>query len=149
MFGPVTEEAAESTLHAAWDAGIRYFDTAPLYGTALSEHRFGKAMRAYPRDQFVLSTKVGRLLRPNPASEGNFGPFVGGLPFDVVHDYGADAALRAVDDSLQRLGMAQHGRPRHARRSHVAAEVGLENPAEPDGAASCATMNSASTSLTP
>jgi len=107
MFGPVSEEASERTIHAAWDAGIRYFDTAPLYGTGLSEHRFGRALRGYPRDQFVLSTKVGRLLRPNPASDGNFGPFVDGLPFDVVHDYGADATMRAVEDSLQRLGLAQ------------------------------------------
>jgi D-threo-aldose 1-dehydrogenase len=107
MFGSVDEDAAIGTLRVAWDEGIRYFDTAPLYGTGLSEHRFGRALRAYPRDEFVLSTKVGRLLKPNPSSKGDFGPFIGGLPFDVVHDYSADATMRAVEDSLQRLGMAR------------------------------------------
>jgi aryl-alcohol dehydrogenase-like predicted oxidoreductase len=57
MFGRVHEDAAIGTLRVAWDEGIRYFDTAPLYGTGLSEHRFGRALRAYPRDEFVLSTK--------------------------------------------------------------------------------------------
>ena len=57
MFGCVDEDAAIGTLRVAWDEGIRYFDTAPLYGTGLSEHRFGRALRAYPRDEFVLSTK--------------------------------------------------------------------------------------------
>lgn len=107
MFRPVTEGQAEETLRAAWDAGIRYFDTAPVYGTGLSEHRFGNALRGRQRDEFVLSSKVGRILRPNPASDGNFGPFLSGLPFDVEYDYSADGARRSIEDSLQRLGMAR------------------------------------------
>ncbi|MGF6492133.1 D-threo-aldose 1-dehydrogenase [Luteibacter sp. 621] len=107
MFRAVTEAQAEETLHAAWNAGIRYFDTAPVYGTGLSEHRFGHALRSRPRDEFVLSTKVGRMLRANPGSDGNVGPFVGGLPFDVAYDYSADGAKRSVEDSLQRLGMSR------------------------------------------
>lgn len=107
MFRTVSEAQAEETLHAAWEAGIRYFDTAPVYGTGLSEHRFGHALRTRPRDEFVLSTKVGRMLRPNPASSGDFGPFLSGLPFDVEYDYSADGARRSVEDSLQRLGLSR------------------------------------------
>ncbi|UPG92717.1 aldo/keto reductase [Luteibacter aegosomatissinici] len=106
MFRTVSEAQAEETLHTAWESGIRYFDTAPVYGTGLSEHRFGHALRMRPRGEFVLSTKVGRMLLPNPSSDGNFGPFVSGLPFDVEYDYSYDAAKRSIDDSLQRLGLS-------------------------------------------
>ena len=68
MFEEVTDEQAEATLGAAWDAGVRYFDTAPHYGPGISEHRFGHALRDRPRDAFVLSTKVGRLLRADAGS---------------------------------------------------------------------------------
>ncbi len=104
MFAQVDDAAAHATLDAAWQEGIRYFDTAPHYGSGLSEHRFGDALRDRPRDGFVLSTKVGRLLRPDAARPEN-PPFVHGLPFRVAVDYSYDAALRSVDDSLQRLGM--------------------------------------------
>lgn len=107
MFRAVSEAQAEETLHAAWNAGIRYFDTAPVYGTGLSEHRFGHALRSRVRDEFVLSTKVGRMLHANASSDGNVGPFVGGLPFDVTYDYSADGAKRSIEDSLQRLGMSR------------------------------------------
>jgi D-threo-aldose 1-dehydrogenase len=90
-------------MHYAWSRGLRYFDTAPYYGTGLSEHRFGAALRHYPRDEFLLSTKVGRMLRPNrTASRSN-----DQLPFDVVYDYGYDAVMRSIEDSLQRLGLAR------------------------------------------
>src|SRR5215203_1581002 len=98
---------AEATLAAAWDAGIRYFDTAPHYGPGISEHRFGHALRGRPRDDFVLSTKVGRLLRADASKGGKHGPFVQGLPFRVDYDYTADGARRSIEDSLQRLGMAR------------------------------------------
>ena len=104
MFAQVDEAAAHATLDAAWEEGIRYFDTAPHYGSGLSEHRFGEALRDRPRDGFVLSTKIGRLLRPDAARPEN-PPFVHGLPFRVEVDYSYDAALRSVDDSLQRLGL--------------------------------------------
>jgi D-threo-aldose 1-dehydrogenase len=107
MFAEVTDDEAGATLTAAWDTGIRYFDTAPQYGPGLSEHRFGHVLRSYPRDEFVLSTKVGRLLRADASKGGKFGPFVAGLPFRVDYDYSADGVRRSIEDSLQRLGMAR------------------------------------------
>ena len=106
MFDVVDEETAEAALVAAWDSGVRYFDTAPHYGSGLSEHRFGTVLRRYPREAFVLSTKVGRLLRPDPSRPEN-PPFVEGLPFRVEPDYSYDATMRSIEDSYQRLGLAQ------------------------------------------
>ncbi|WP_207481061.1 aldo/keto reductase [Arenibaculum pallidiluteum] len=107
MFAPVDEETAQGALAAAWDSGVRYFDTAPHYGSGLSEHRFGQALRARERDDFVLSTKVGRLLLPDESQPEN-PPFVkSGMPFRPVYDYSADGARRSIEDSLQRLGLAR------------------------------------------
>lgn len=106
MFETVDEATAGDALRAAWDSGVRYFDTAPHYGSGLSEHRFGAVLRDYPRDDFVLSTKVGRLLRPDSSRPEN-PPFRHGLPFRVVPDYGYDATRRSIEDSLQRLGLAR------------------------------------------
>lgn len=104
MYHTTSDEAVRATVDAAWDAGIRYFDTAPHYGAGLSEHRFGSALRNRPRDAYTLSTKVGRLLVP--ASTGEIAaPFVSALPFRRVLDYTADGARRAVEDSLQRLAL--------------------------------------------
>lgn len=107
MFELVSETDATATLEAAWDAGIRYFDTAPEYGPGISEHRFGQVLRNKPRDEFVLSTKVGRLLRADASKGGQHGPFVAGLPFRVDYDYTADGVRRSIEDSLQRLGLAR------------------------------------------
>jgi D-threo-aldose 1-dehydrogenase len=106
LFEPAAEDQAHATLAAAWDAGIRYFDTAPWYGRGLSEHRVGRFLRDRPRAEFVLSTKVGRVLRA-PANVDTFdrAPWTGGLPFEVVFDYGYDGIMRAYEDSLQRLGL--------------------------------------------
>ncbi len=104
MFAAVDEATARGALEAAWAGGIRYFDTAPHYGSGLSEHRFGEVLRDRPREEFVLSTKVGRLLRPDAARPEN-PPFVHGLPFRVALDYSYDGALRSIEDSLQRLGL--------------------------------------------
>jgi D-threo-aldose 1-dehydrogenase len=106
MFDVVDEDTAEAALTAAWDSDVRYFDTAPHYGSGLSEHRFGHVLRRYPREAFVLSTKVGRLLRPDSSRPEN-APFVDGLPFRVESDYSYDATMRSIEDSLQRLGLAQ------------------------------------------
>lgn len=106
MFDVVDEETAETALVAAWDSGVRYFDTAPHYGSGLSEHRFGTVLRRYPREAFVLSTKVGRLLRRDPSRPEN-PPFKQGLPFRVAPDYSYDATMRSIEDSYQRLGLAQ------------------------------------------
>jgi len=104
----VTEAQAQATLDAAWDAGLRYFDTAPWYGRGVSELRVGRLLREKPPDQFVISSKVGRILR-SPANMAAFdgSPWHGGGPFEVQFDYSYDGILRACDDSLQRLGLAR------------------------------------------
>jgi D-threo-aldose 1-dehydrogenase len=102
-----SDEEAAAGLAAAWDRGIRYFDTAPHYGLGLSERRVGAALRDRPRDQFVLSTKVGRLLAPNPAPTGSDLATDGfDVPDDLrrVRDYSADGVRRSLDASLDRLG---------------------------------------------
>lgn len=108
-FGNLLQEAHEPDLHkavgTALEAGIRYFDTAPFYGHGLAEHRTGETLRTVARDRFALSTKVGRLLKPN-ASAATQGPFARILPFEVVHDYSYDGAMRSLENSLQRLGLA-------------------------------------------
>jgi D-threo-aldose 1-dehydrogenase len=97
------EAESHALFDHAWSRGFRYFDTAPFYGRGLSEHRYGASLRRRPRDEFLLSTKVGRLLRPNPSVP----PSPSALPFDVVHDYGYDGVMRSIEDSLQRLGLAR------------------------------------------
>src|SRR6187397_1322448 len=101
LYAPIGEEAADATLDAAWDAGLRVFDTAPLYGFGLSEERFGRALAARPRDEFILSTKVGRLLRECGPSEV---PHVGfhdtpQRTFDF--DYSHDGVRRSHEASLK------------------------------------------------
>src|SRR3978361_2093794 len=103
MFERVSAADATATLEAAWDAGIRYFDTAPEYGPGISEHRVGEFLRNKPRDEFVLSTKVGRLLGAEAGKGGSPGPLAPGLPFRVDYDYSADGVRRSIEDSLQRL----------------------------------------------
>ena len=100
------EHTAEATLVAAYEAGIRYFDTAPWYGTGKSEHRFGHVLRTKPRDSYALSTKVGRVLvRPEEPTAFSQERWAGGLPFVVRFDYTYDGVRRAYEDSLQRLGV--------------------------------------------
>jgi D-threo-aldose 1-dehydrogenase len=106
MFGVVDDQTAEAAVGAAWDCGIRYFDTAPHYGSGLSEHRFGHVLRRQERDAFVLSTKVGRLLVPDESRPEN-PPFKSGWPFRPVYDYSADGARRSIEDNLQRMGLAR------------------------------------------
>ncbi|MFC4166009.1 aldo/keto reductase [Teichococcus aestuarii] len=106
MFDRVDEATAEASLEAAWESGIRYYDTAPHYGAGLSEHRFGAVLREKPRDDYVLSTKVGRLLVPSVEPEIGE-PFVSGLMFRRQVDYSAAAARRSVEDSLQRMAVGR------------------------------------------
>jgi D-threo-aldose 1-dehydrogenase len=101
-----SNEAAHELLQAAWDSGIRYFDTAPMYGAGLSERRVGDFLRDKPRDEYVLSTKVGRMLVPDrehalKASGGDRRA----MPFRYVFDYTFDAIMRSHELSLQRLGL--------------------------------------------
>jgi len=106
LYGPVDEPVARATLEAAWDAGVRYYDTAPWYGRGLSEHRVGGFLRTIPRSEFRISTKVGRTLH-RPADPRSFdrGPWVGGLNFEVKFDYSYDGIMRSYEQALQRLAL--------------------------------------------
>ncbi|MFD8385423.1 aldo/keto reductase [Streptomyces sp. NPDC059679] len=99
LFTPVGDEQAYATVDAAWDAGIRYFDTAPHYGAGLAERRLGRALRTRARDSYVLSTKVGRLLEPpEPGRDGR-------PVHRRVWDFSAAGVRRSIEDSLSRLGL--------------------------------------------
>ena len=106
LFVRVDEATAAATLQAAWDAGIRYYDTAPYYGRGLAEIRCGRFLDTKPRSEFVLSSKVGRWFFP-PAKPDAFQtePWAGGLHFDHVHDYSYDGIMRSYEQSQMRLGM--------------------------------------------
>ena len=93
---------ARATVAAAWEAGIRWFDTAPLYGHGLSEERLGAALRGRERRDFVLASKVGRLLRPGVDPQTVFAEVP---PLRPVFDFSYDGALRSLDESLSRLGL--------------------------------------------
>ena len=108
LFRPLPDEAARASLAAAETAGFGYYDTAPFYGFGLSERRLGDALRA--RRNIVLSTKVGRLLKPVPGPvdqtvvrHGYATP----MPFEPVYDYSYDAVMRSYEASLQRLGLSR------------------------------------------
>lgn len=107
LFRAVTEADAQSVLAAALADGCRSFDTAPHYGNGLSEQRFGQALRALPRERFVLSSKVGRVLRPDADAARAQNGYVDVLPFTQRWDYSAAGTRRSVEDSLQRLGLAR------------------------------------------
>jgi len=102
----VTRAEAEAIVRAAWDSGVRYVDTAPYYGLGHAERAVGDALRAEPRDDWVLSTKVGRLLRPHLAPDDGGAPHHA-MPFDPVYDYSHDGIMRSFEDSRQRLGLAR------------------------------------------
>ncbi len=106
LFESIGEDRAQQTLQAAWDAGARFFDTAPFYGYGKSEHRVGHFLRQQPRREFVVSTKVGRVLRP-AGDPDSFDPGIwsGGLPFEFAVDFTYGGIMRSFEDSLQRLGL--------------------------------------------
>ena len=106
LFAEVGEANARQVLQAAWDAGVRYFDTSPFYGHGKSEHRLGEFLRGWPREQFVVSTKVGRVLRPTAdRSRLSNEYWRAPLPFTLHFDYSYDGIMRSYEDSLQRLGL--------------------------------------------
>jgi len=107
LYARVSDLGASATVRAARDGGIRYFDTAPHYGNGLAEHRLGTALRDAPREGYMLSTKVGRLLVPDDAAPVEQNSYVGVLPFVQRYDYGYEGTLRSIEDSLQRLGVAR------------------------------------------
>ena len=102
-----TDEASVDAVRAAWSRGIRYFDTAPHYGIGLSERRLGAALLEFPRDQYVLSSKVGRALVPTPERAGEMDGhgFVTPAVFRREWDFSRDGIRRSVDESLERLGL--------------------------------------------
>jgi D-threo-aldose 1-dehydrogenase len=105
FYAKLPEEEALATVSAAYAHGIRLFDTAPLYGQGLSEHRFGHVLRRLPQHDFVLCTKVGRYLLPEVPERVDHSWFKGGLNMRPVVDYSYDGTMRAVDQSFQRLGI--------------------------------------------
>ena len=106
LYGKVEEADVKATLDAAWDAGIRFYDTAPWYGRGLSEHRLGHYLRSRPRGEFKLTTKVGRtLFRPKDPANFDRSPWAGGLNFEVDFDYTYDGVMRSYAQALQRLAI--------------------------------------------
>jgi len=108
LYREVSDDECNAAVAEAWHAGMRYVDTAPYYGFGLSERRVGNILRTKPRSDFVVSTKVGRLLRPDyevRGSEMRHG-FCSPMPFSPEYDYSYDGVLRSFEDSLQRLGLA-------------------------------------------
>jgi D-threo-aldose 1-dehydrogenase len=106
LFSPVGDAEAEATIERAWALGIRHFDTAPLYGFGLAETRLGRFLKTQPRDSFVLSTKVGRLLRRVEGdSPGADRHYKGTPPERPVFDFSYDGVMRSVEESLARLGL--------------------------------------------
>ena len=109
MFRNIPEEEALATVDAAWEHGVRYFDTAPFYGAGMAEIRLGNALAKRRRDDYVLSSKVGRVILDeleDPATRDlgeKGGLFEFGRPNKMINDYSADATLRSIEDSLQRL----------------------------------------------
>ncbi|HEY2617987.1 MAG TPA: aldo/keto reductase [Acetobacteraceae bacterium] len=133
----LTNDERLKLVDAAWNAGVRYVDTAPFYGVGAAERAAGDALRDKPRDEWALSTKVGRLLRAHDSggrtTDGRLAP----LPFEVTYDYSYDGIMRSMEDSFQRLGLAkidillvhdigvyQHGAEANAAHMKVLRESG-------------------------
>ncbi|AYL34562.1 MULTISPECIES: aldo/keto reductase [Streptomyces] len=107
LFTPVTDDEAAEAVDTAWEAGVRYFDTAPHYGLGLSERRLGAALRARPRHEYAVSTKVGRILEPVPSATGD--DLAHGFAVPATHrrrwDFSARGVRRSIEESLRRLGL--------------------------------------------
>lgn len=107
LYTPITDQEARAAIDAAWEAGVRYFDTAPHYGIGLSERRLGEALRAHPREAYTLSTKVGRLLEAVERPVGD--DLAHGFAVPATHrriwDFSADGIRRSLEASLARLGL--------------------------------------------
>ena len=101
LFEPVDDDEARATVETAWARGVRFFDTAPFYGSGLAERRLGAVLRDRPRAAFVVSTKVGRLIRPGEPDPS----FPGADPLGAFFDFSYDGAFRSLEESLGRLGL--------------------------------------------
>ncbi len=105
IFREIDEETSHAMIQRAWDAGVRFYDTAPMYGHGLSELRTGYSLRWKNRDDFVLSSKVGRILKPAARADIDYAPWTNGGRFTMHFDYSYDGTMRAFEDSLQRLNL--------------------------------------------
>lgn len=105
IFAEIDEETSTAMFETSWQAGVRFYDTAPMYGHGLSEIRTGQALRWKQRDDFVLASKVGRVLHPAKRSSINFTPWVNAAPFAIEFDYSYDGTMRSFEDSLQRMAL--------------------------------------------
>jgi D-threo-aldose 1-dehydrogenase len=104
-FGVVTDKDAYATIEAAWNAGVRYYDMAPWYGLGLAERRYGNFLHNKNRSEYVVSSKVGKLLKASKTAKNReYFPF-SPSPNDVIYDYTASGVRRSIEDSLQRLGI--------------------------------------------
>jgi len=104
-FAVVTDKDAYATIEAAWNAGVRYYDMAPWYGLGLAERRYGSFLHDKSRSDFVISSKVGKLLKASKTAKNKeYFPF-SPSPNDVVYDYSGSGVRRSIEDSLQRLGV--------------------------------------------
>ncbi|MFN0115271.1 MAG: aldo/keto reductase [Paracoccaceae bacterium] len=105
IFREIDEATSDAMFRRAWDAGVRFYDTAPMYGHGLAELRTGQSLRWRKRDDFALATKVGRVLKPARRADIDFAPWVNAAPFTIQFDYSYDGTMRSVEDSLQRLAL--------------------------------------------
>jgi len=101
----IDEETSEAMFQSSWNAGVRFYDTAPMYGHGLSELRTGQSLRWKNRDDFVLASKVGRVLTPAKRSDIDFAPWVNAASFTMDFDYTYDGTMRSFEDSLQRTAL--------------------------------------------
>jgi D-threo-aldose 1-dehydrogenase len=138
LYNRVSGDMAKLTLDAAWTAGVRFFDTSPYYGRGLAEHRLGSCLIDKPRDEFVLTTKIGRYFRrPGDLRSFDRAPWGGGLNMEIVWDYSYEGVMRSYEQSLLRLGLDTidgllihdpeaeiHG-DRHAQRMRDMADSGI------------------------
>ena len=105
IFREIDEDTSDAMFQTAWDAGVRYYDTAPMYGHGLSELRTGHSLRWKDRDEFVLSSKVGRVLKPARKKDIEYAPWTNAGRFTMHFDYSYDGTMRSFEDSLQRLNL--------------------------------------------
>jgi D-threo-aldose 1-dehydrogenase len=105
LFREIDDQMSDAMFQRSWEAGVRFYDTSPFYGHGLAELRTSGSLRWKKRDDFVLATKVGRLLRPARRDQINFAPWVNAAPFALEFDYSYDGTMRSFEDSLQRLAL--------------------------------------------
>ena len=105
IFREIDDNTSDAMFQHSWDAGVRFYDTAPMYGHGLSELRTGHSLRWKNREDYVLATKVGRVLKPARKDEIEYAPWTNAGRFQIEFDYSYDATMRSFEDSLQRMGL--------------------------------------------